>query len=291
MLHQPVLLLETMDALQPESGGVYADLTLGGGGHAEALLERSSPDGFLLGLDQDPEILVETRRFLEAYKNRTRIEQGNFRKASRIFEAYLGSIDGVIMDLGLSSFQLDRACRGFSLFKDGPLDLRMDTTLHFTGQDLVNRGQPEELLHAVGVLGEEPKAKAIVKAILEERQVRPLLHTFDIRRIVEKVYGRKGGRIHPATRTFQGLRMTVNEEVESLGEGLQEAFRLLKKGGRLAVISFHSGEDRIVKVSFKEQAGRGGAGLLTRKPIRPGADEVRRNRRSRSARLRVLEKA
>jgi 16S rRNA (cytosine1402-N4)-methyltransferase len=167
----------------------------------------------------------------------------------------------------------------------------MDPGQAFSARELVNRGRREELLSALQELGEEPRAEAIVKAILEERRKRPLLHTSDIRSIVEKIYGRRGGRIHPATRTFQALRMAVNREIDHLREGLEAAFRLLRGGGRMAVISFHSGEDRIVKTCFKELTGSGEANLVTRKPVRPGPAEVKRNRRSRSARLRVIEKA
>lgn len=289
-VHVPVLLRETVEAISPRAGGIYADLTLGGGGHARAILERSEPDGFLLGLDRDSDVLEHAKCALKAFENRTLFRHGNFSEAAKTFEKYIGSIDGVIMDLGLSSYQLDHSRRGFSLHRDGPLDWRMDPTQSFSGKDLLNRGRPEELLFAIETLGEEPRSRAVVNAILEERKKKPLLHTSDIRGIVEKVYGRKGGRIHPATRTFMGLRMAVNEEIESLERGLPEAFRLMKEGGRLCVISFHSGEDRIAKKFFKDRKRRGEAEILSPKPLRPTASEIRKNRRSRSARLRVLQK-
>ena len=289
-VHLPVLKEACLEGLRPRNGGVYADLTVGGGGHAEALLDASTPDGFLLGLDRDPEILAFAQRRLDRFGGRFRLEQGDFAQADTFFASHLGRVDGVIMDLGLSSWQLDRAERGFSIYKDGPLDLRMDPGQAFSGRDLVNRGKKEELLFAVAVLGEEPRAEAVVEAILSERKKRPLLHTSDIRRLVEKVYGRRGGRIHPATRTFQGLRMLVNRELESLEEGLEAALRLLTEGGRLAVISFHSGEDRVVKRFCKARAAEGTVRIITPKPLRPGSEEVRRNRRSRSARLRIVEK-
>lgn len=289
-VHLPVLLEESLSILRPGRGGLYGDLTLGGGGHARAMLERSSPDGILLGLDRDPEVLNLARGALKAFERRLRIRHGNFSQAAELFEEYMGSVDGLIMDLGLSSYQLDIPARGFSIFKDGPLDFRMDTTQDFTARDLVNRGSREDLLHAVGTLGEEPRARAVVNAIEAERRLRPLLHTSDLRGLVEKVYRRKGGKIHPATRTFQGLRMWVNRELESLEQGLNAAFRLLKAGGRMAVISFHSGEDRIVKTFFKERKAKKEMQMLDRKPIRPRAREIRENRRSRSALLRAAVK-
>jgi 16S rRNA (cytosine1402-N4)-methyltransferase len=289
-VHVPVLLQACIDALQPRAGGTYFDLTLGGGGHARAILEASAPDGILFGLDRDGEILELTRAALKAFEDRIFVKQGNFSDAAEIFADHAGRADGVIMDLGLSSYQLDRRERGFSLRHDGPLDLRMDGTQTFTGKDLVNQGDRDELLHAIGRLGEEPRARAIVKALLEERERRPLLLTSDIRRLVERVYGRKGGRIHPATRVFQGLRMCVNHEIESLSKGLDAAFRLMTSKGRLAVLSFHSGEDRVVKNEFNERAAKGEAKRITKKPIRPDAAEIRINRRSRSACLRILEK-
>jgi len=289
-VHIPVLLEECLDALCLTSSGYYADLTLGGGGHATAVLEQSKPGGFLLGLDRDPGVLAETQEKLKSYEDRIKLVHGNFDKAAELFQEYLGKLDGIIMDLGLSSFQLDRSSRGFSIFKDGPLDLRMDTSQALTGKDFVNSASREELIHALGVFGEEPKAKAVAKAIINERQKRPLLHTSDIRRIVELVYGRKGGKIHPATRTFQGLRMAVNEELDSLRTGLESAFQLLKTGGRMCVIAFHSGEDRIVKEFAKNKTEQDLISPVTRKPIQPGQPEIRRNRRSRSARMRVLEK-
>ena len=289
-VHQPVLVQEVLDALNPRSKGIYADLTLGGGGHGRALLEASRPDGYLLGLDRDAEILEIARKALGDFAGRFHARQGNFSRAAEVFSDYVGRIEGVVMDLGVSSFQLDQGQRGFSIFKDAPFDLRMDASQKFSGRELVNEGKPEDLLYAIGRLGDEPRAKAIVKAIVNERQKRPLLHTSDIRNIVEQVYGRKGGKIHPATKTFQGLRMVVNRELESLQEGLEAGFQLLGIAGRMAVISFHSGEDRVVKAFFQERGKQGDGKVLSRKPYKPSGREVSRNRRSRSASLRVLEK-
>jgi len=286
-VHKPVLVDEVLESLAPEGGGVYVDLTLGAGGHAEAILERSSPNGILLGLDQDPEILEIAKENLSSFGERVTIEQGNFTDAARIFSDHEGAIHGALLDLGLSSLQLDRPERGFSIKKDGPLDMRMNPDSAVTAEEFVNKASREELMHAVGVLGEEPRARAVVEAILDERQKRPLFRTSDLRELIEGVYKRRSGKIHPATRAFQGLRMQINREIESLGEGLEAALRLLRRGGRLAVVSFHSGEDRVVKEFFKARKSAGELSIVGGGIIRPTQAEVRRNRRSRSARLRV----
>ena len=286
-VHQPVLVDEVVEALEPLGGGLLLDLTLGAGGHARALLERSSPDGILFGLDQDPHVLAFAGKKLEEFGDRVTIRQGNFAEADTIFADVAGQIDGILLDLGVSSLQLDDPGRGFSFRNDGPLDMRMDPGRAATAERFLNEGLRDELLHAVGVLGEEPRAKAIVRAILEERKIRPLYHTTDLRELVEQVYKRRGGRIHPATRTFQGIRMVVNAELESLERGLAAAFGLLKEGGRMAVIAFHSGEDRIVKEFLKSRQAEGAVAPGPLKVVKPSAAEVRRNRRSRSARLRI----
>ncbi len=286
-VHLPVLVDEVIEALEPRSGGILLDLTLGAGGHARALLDRSSPDGILFGLDQDPFVLAIAGKKLKEFEGRVTVRQGNFSEADSIFADVRGKIDGLLLDLGVSSLQLDDPGRGFSFRNDGPLDMRMDPGRTATAERFLNEAQRDELLHAVGVLGEEPRAKAIVRAILEERKKRPLFHTTDLRELVEQVYKRRGGRIHPATRTFQGIRMVVNAELESLEKGLSAAFSLLKEGGRLAVIAFHSGEDRIVKEFLKSRQAEGAVAPGPLKVVKPSAAEVRRNRRSRSARLRV----
>jgi 16S rRNA (cytosine1402-N4)-methyltransferase len=286
-LHLPVLVGEVLEGLEPGRGGIFLDLTLGPGGHAEALLEQSPPATVLYGLDQDDLVLDAARARLGRFGDRIRIRKGNFRDADTIFAELVGRAAGVLFDLGISSFQLDRPERGFAIQKDGPLDMRMDTSARATAESFLNRSGRDALLHAVAELGEEPRAKAIVDAVLAERRVRPLLRTSDLREIVEKIYRRRKGRIHPATRTFQGIRMAVNAELEALQEGLAAALRLLAPGGRLAVISFHSGEDRIVKEFMK---ARQKERTMTMKPsgvIRPAQAEVRSNRRSRSARLRI----
>jgi 16S rRNA (cytosine1402-N4)-methyltransferase len=289
-LHLPVLVDEVLEGLEPGRGGIFLDMTLGPGGHAEAVLEGSPPETVLYGLDQDELVLDAARARLGRFRDRVRLRQGNFGDADRIFAELLGRASGVLFDLGISSFQLDRPERGFTIQKDGPLDMRMDPSAKATAESFLNRSRRDALMHAVGVLGEEPRAAAVVGAILAERKVRPLLRTSDLREIVEKVYGRRKGRIHPATRTFQGIRMAVNAELECLERGLKAAFELLAPAGRMAVISFHSGEDRIVKEFMKARQKERAMTMQPAGVIRPTRAEVRSNRRSRSARLRIARR-
>lgn len=284
------MLEETVAGIDPAGGGTYLDLSLGAGGHAEALLERSSPEGILYGLDRDPQVLEFARKRLERFGERVRLQRGNFSEADVIFHQFHGRADGALLDLGVSSLQLDRPERGFSIRQDGPLDMRMGPDVKLTAERFLNKASRDDLLYAVGTLGEEPRARAVVEAIMAARRSRPLVRTTDLKEIVEKVYGRRKGRIHPATKAFLGTRMFINSELENLESGLAAAFRLLKNGGRLAVISFHSGEDRIVKEFMKARRGAGEAALMHRGVITPSAGEIRRNRRSRSAKLRIARK-
>jgi len=289
-VHEPVLLEEVIYFLQVANEQIHCDLTLGAGGHAEVILERSAPDGILYGLDRDSQILEIAGSRLERFGQRIRTRQGNAADAGIILSDVTGKADGVLFDLGVSSLQIDRPERGFSFQKDGPLDMRMDLSSPLTAETFLNTASRDQLIHAIGVLGEENRAGAVVNAILDERRKHRLLRTREVAEIVERIYGRRGGRIHPATRSFRGIRMVVNAELESLEKGLAAALKLLKNGGRLAVIAFHSGEDRIVKEFMKTRRSRGEISLLTRKVIKPGVAEIKRNRRSRSARLRVAVK-
>jgi len=290
VVHQPVLVDEVLECLQPEGGGIFIDLTVGGGGHAQALLERAPSDAVLYGLDRDREILQIAAGRLDQFGERCDLFHGNFSEVDVIFNELEKKAGGVLMDLGVSSLQLTRPERGFSFLNDGPLDMRMDPSTPVTAEDFINKAPREELYSALYHLGEEPRAKQVVEAILNERRKRPLLRTTDLKEIVEGVYKRRGGKIHPATRTFQGVRMAVNRELEHLSKGLAAAFGLLRPAGRLAVISFHSGEDRIVKEFLKARVRDGEADLLSKKVIRPTTRELRRNRRSRSARMRTARK-
>ena len=296
---------EVLEALHPRPGGRYADGTIGAGGHAEAILSASSPNGFLFGCDRDGEAVATARRRLEPYHQRCEIRQGNFSELADWIEA--GSCDGALLDLGVSSAQLDRPERGFSFQREGPLDMRMDSQRPGTAADLINGLDEEELAGIFWDLGDEPQARRFARAIVKERQARRFETTGQLAQLIERLAPRSGKRRHPATRVFQALRMAVNDEASSLRSGLAAACTILKPGGRLAVITFHSLEDRIVKQFGRERSRgytvEGEADLpefrkpqppqlkwLSRKAIQPSAEEVADNPRARSAQLRVLEK-
>ena len=296
---------EVLDALRPRSGGRYVDGTIGAGGHAEAILRASSPNGFLFGCDRDGEAVVTARQRLAAYRQRCEVRQGNFSQLADWIEA--GSCDGVLLDLGVSSPQLERPERGFSFTREGPLDMRMDSQQPVRAADLVNGLSEEELAGIFRELGDEPQARRFARAIVRERQARRFETTGQLARLIERLAPRSGKRRHPATRVFQALRMAVNDEARSLRSGLAAACRILRPGGRLAVITFHSLEDRIVKQFGREKSRgyviEGDADLpefrkphppqlqwVSRKAIQPTAEEVADNPRARSAQLRVMEK-
>ena len=288
-----------MAGLQIRPGGRYIDGTVGGGGHARGILMGSAPDGELLGIDADPMAVASAGERLAEFGKRVTLIQGNFADLEEIaLEHGFGSVDGVLLDLGFSSLQLEAAGRGFSFQLDGPLDMRFDPSQMTTAADLVNDLSVEELASILFRYGEEPRARRIARAIVAER---PINTTGELAALVSASVGRRR-RLHPATRTFQALRMAVNEEMECLAEALPQALRLLASGGRLTVISFHSLEDRLVKQFFRREARnclcppevpvcvcshRATLGIVTKKPIRPSAEEVAANPRSRSAKLRV----
>jgi len=300
--HQPVLVTEVVSLLRPHSGGRYVDATVGTGGHAAAILEASAPDGWLWGFDRDPEALARAQERLLPFAGRYELERGNY--ADLLMKLAAESCDGVLLDLGVSSLQLDSPVRGFSFQADGPLDMRMDPAQRLTAADLINSASEEELAQWFWELGGERRSRAIARAIV---RARPVTRTGQLAELVCAVVGRSGGPRHPATRVFQALRIVVNDELGSLERGLQAAWRALKPGGRLAVITFHSLEVRLVKAFGKEQVRDyecpGGVDVpelrrprpprarwVTRKPVVPGPAELRINPRSRSAQLRVLEK-
>lgn len=299
------MLAEVLEALRPQSGGRYADGTLGGAGHAAAILEASSPSGFLFGCDRDGVALAAAAERLAPFAGRFELRQGNLAGLDGWVPA--GSCDGVLFDLGVSSPQLDVAERGFSFQAEGPLDMRMDRTQNLTAASLVNSAGEEELARIFWELGDEPQSRRIARAIARDRALRPFETTRQLAELVERVSPRRGSRTHPATRVFQALRIAVNDEIGSLERGLEGAVRILKPGGRLAVITFHSLEDRTVKLWGREKARDyevpGGVDvpelrrpvnpalrIISRKAVLPGADEQRENPRSRSAQLRVFEK-
>jgi 16S rRNA (cytosine1402-N4)-methyltransferase len=284
--HVPVLLAETLELLAVRPGGLFVDGTVGPGGHAAAVLRASAPDGRLLGLDRDGETLERARQRLAEFGERARLEQADYRE---IPERLGGEkADGILLDLGISSAQLDDAGRGFSFQAEGPLDMRMDRSGGATAADLVNRMRESDLADLLYEYGEEPASRRIARAIVLARERQRITTTTELADIVRRAAPRRRRPgLHPATRTFQALRIRVNRELEGLGAAFEGAARCLKPGGRLAVISFHSLEDRAAKEAFRSLAGRGFR-LLTKKPLRPGDAEVRENPRARSARLRAV---
>jgi 16S rRNA (cytosine1402-N4)-methyltransferase len=288
-----VLLAEAVFWLRPQPGGVYVDATVGAGGHAHAVLESSAPDGRLLGLDLDADALRLASDRLRPFGDRVRLLQGSFRDLPDILAAagfgLQGGVDGILFDLGVSSMQLDRPERGFAFGAEGPLDMRLDPTGGESAADLVARLPERELADLLFAYGEEPASRRIARAIVRRRAAAPFRTTTDLARVVAGAAGARGGwrRIHPATRTFQALRIAVNDELGALESALPAAAAALKPGGRLVVIAFHSLEDRIVKRFVRE---RQDLLPLTRKPLTAGDAEVAENARSRSAKLRAAEK-
>ena len=301
MSHVPVMLAEAVAALDPRPHGLFVDATFGGGGYSRALLAAGCR---VVGIDRDPEA-VRRGRELAAAEPRFTMLAGSFGGLDRLLaEAGIAAVDGVVFDLGLSSFQLEDATRGFAFAKDGPLDMRMGGEGP-TAADLLARLDEREIADILRRYGEEPAARRIARAIVARRRTRPLTRTSELAELVARTVGGRGRRIHPATRTFQALRIAVNDELGELERGLEAALRVLVPGGRLAVVSFHSLEDRIVKRFLDRHAGRipGGsrhrpelprprARLVPcgRRVLRPSAEEVARNPRARSARLRVARK-
>ncbi|MGQ9627204.1 MAG: 16S rRNA (cytosine(1402)-N(4))-methyltransferase RsmH [Anaerolineae bacterium] len=300
-VHIPVLFQEALAGLKVEPGRCYIDGTVGAGGHAWGILVASGPDGRLLGIDLDPAALTLARERLAEFGKRVVLVEGNFAQMERIAsENGFQDVDGILLDLGLSSDQLEDGERGFSFHKEGPLDMRFGRQGK-TAAELVNGLKEKELAEILWSYGEERKARQIAKAIVAHR---PLHTTKELAEIVAQVAGRQGS-IHPATRTFQALRIAVNDELGALAQALPQAVRLLAPGGRLAVISFHSLEDRLVKDFLRRESKdcvcppeapvcvcqhRASLEILTRKPIRPSAEERRTNPRSRSARLRLASR-
>ncbi len=287
--HRSVLLRTVIEWLRPGPGMIFADVTLGAGGHAEGLLEASSPGGRVIGMDRDRKALDQAATRLERFGDRLIPLKGDFRDAARrIKELGVPALDGVLMDLGVSSMQLDQAERGFSIQADGPLDMRMSQGKGVTAAQLVQRLDEAELEKIFREYGEEPRARAIARKIVEVRQRTRIRRTRELAELVKTV-ARGGGRIHPATKVFQALRIVVNDELESLRRAIPPLVDCLAPGGRMAVIAFHSLEDRIVKTTFRDMAREGKGIVLTPKPATPTRDEIRENPRARSARLRVFE--
>ena len=290
--HVSVLLDEVLDWLAPRPGGTYVDATLGNGGHAAALLERSAPDGRLLGLDADPRALETAGARLAHFGDRVVLVNANFRELQSVaVERNVAGVDGIVMDLGLSSRQLEASGRGFSFREDEPLDMRFDPSRGRSAADLLNELDEREIADLIFQHGEEPRSRRIARQIVQRRARAPFRSTGDLVAAVEAALGPRRGRTHPATRTFQALRIAANDELGALDAALPQAAGLLQPGGRLAVISFHSLEDRRVKQYFRA-GGTSEAPLraLTKRPLVPSDAEVARNPRSRSAKLRLAER-
>lgn len=301
--HLPVLYQEIIHALQPRRGGRYVDCTLGAGGHARGILEACTPDGLLLGLDLDPQALALARETLAPFEGRVRLVQASHTTLrEQLAAAGWDAVDGTLLDLGASSMQFDSAERGFSFLQDGPLDMRFDLKSLQTAADLVNNLAEKDLAALIFENGEEKRSRRIARAIVANR---PFHTTRELSEVIEKAAPRRGERLHPATRTFQALRIAVNDELAALEKTLPQAVEGLRSKGRCAVISFHSLEDRIVKNFFKEQSQekinplyeriheqerKAVVYLVNRKPITPSEQEMRENPRARSAKLRVIEK-
>jgi 16S rRNA (cytosine1402-N4)-methyltransferase len=288
--HIPVLVEEVMTFLRCEPGRTYIDATLGGGGHTSEILKRTAPDGVVIGMEWDEDALTEARSTLMPFGERVKIFRENFIHLPDLMKTE--SVDGILLDLGLSSFQVEKEGRGFSFKGDGPLDMRMDQRMDQTAADLVNHLSLEELEYILFYYGEESWAKKIAKAIVQEREQEPIETTQTLRKIVHRTIPRRfhSRRIDPATRTFQALRIRVNDELENLRKILETGWTILKKGRRMCVISFHSLEDRMVKETFRRLEKEGEVCILTKKPVTPSEEERMRNPRSRSAKLRCAER-
>ncbi len=281
---------EVMTFLKCEPGHTYVDATLGGGGHASEILKRSVPDGVVIGMEWDEDALSEARNTLMPFGDRVKIFRENFVHLPDLMKAE--SADGILLDLGLSSIQVEKEERGFSFRGEGPLDMRMDQRMNETAAGLVNNLSPEELESTLSQYGEERWARRIARAIVQEREREPIRTTQALRKIVHRAIPRRfhSRRIDPATRTFQALRIRVNEELENLKKILETGWKILKRGGRMCVISFHSLEDRMVKETFRTLEKEGEMRVLTKKPVTPCEEEQKRNPRSRSGKLRCAER-
>ncbi len=293
--HVPVMTAEVLEHLQPGRGGVFVDCTVGLGGHARAILEAGAPR--LIGLDRDRDALERAGQALSPWKDRVELVHSDYRLFESVLDRlHVPAIDGALADLGISSMQLETAGRGFSFQRDEPLDMRMDATAGETAASLIARSSEEEIADAIFAFGEERFSRRIARAIVRARSEEPVQTTGRLAAIVRRAMpaGRHRGRmrIDPATRTFQALRIWVNQELEGLDRFLVAASRRLGAGGRLVVITFHSLEDRIVKHTLRalERGGEIGLRVLTKKPVMPGDDEVRNNPRARSAKLRAAER-
>lgn len=285
--HIPALLQEAISFLDIKQGKKYIDATIGGGGHAFEILKKG---GEVLGIDVDKDAIDYVREKFSINEGLTLV-RGNFKDIGEIARSHgFEKVAGILFDLGISSYQLETPGRGFSIQKEGPLDMRMDQSLTIRALDLVNALSKGELYELYRRLGEEHYARAVAAAIVRARKIKQITTTKELATIVQSAVPRKFSNIHPATRVFQALRIAVNDELNVLDKGISEAVELLERNGKLVVISFHSLEDRIVKEKFNNFVKEGKGNFLTDKLVTPGTEEIARNRRSRSAKMRVFMK-
>ena len=292
-LHNPVMLKEAMDYLNLKPGQTIADATVGLGGHALCILKNIMPGGRLIGIDRDQESLDMAKETLKDFSGACELVHSNFVDIDKVLENLkIKKIDGVLFDLGLSSYQLDNPERGFSFQSEGPLDMRLDRNSYICAYDLLNNLNEEEISALLWNFGQERWHNRIARFLVQQRQKHPIATTKELSDIVVRAipYKYRHYRIHPATRTFQAVRIAVNRELEILEIALKKAVEFLNRSGRICVISFHSLEDRIVKLSFRQLAARGLLNIITPKPLVPQQSEVRDNPSSRSAKLRVVER-
>ncbi|MCY4404224.1 MAG: 16S rRNA (cytosine(1402)-N(4))-methyltransferase RsmH [Candidatus Poribacteria bacterium] len=311
--HIPVLRNEILDFIKPNSEGIYVDATIGLGGHGLWILQRSLPSGRLIGIDRDVDALAIAKKRLHSFKDRLSLIHGNFAQLQQLLELQsISKVDGVLMDLGVSSLQLDSPARGFSFQQSGPLDMRMDTQISISASDVINNSSPDKLIQIFREYGEERYAKQIVRKIVAVRSEQQITTTRQLADIIENVYSNNAKRskaslhkrksIHPATRVFQALRIEVNSELENLKLGVESAISMLKIGGSICIISFHSLEDRIVKQIYRKHAKscicppktpvcicehKKSLDIITNRPLVPSKSEIEANPRARSGKLRV----
>jgi 16S rRNA (cytosine1402-N4)-methyltransferase len=293
-VHQPVMLQEAISSLNLKPGLKVLDATIGGGGHSIPILERIQPGGLLIGLDADASAVTIAQDALKNFGASCILAHSNFRDLDKVLsQNNIGKLDAALFDIGVSSFQLDDASRGFSLQQEGSLDMRMDRDIATTAADIVNRLKEQELSEIIQKFGEERFSRRIAHSIVQARSEKPIETTAELKEIIHRSVGRfyRKQRIDAATRTFQAIRIVVNDELGALEEGVTKAIASLNPGGRICVISFHSLEDRIVKNIFRQQAAAGAVRIITKKPLRPSDAETVTNPRSRSAKLRVAEKS
>lgn len=292
--HKPVMYKEALEYLDPKPGDIIIDATVGLGGHTEELIKRVRPGGRVIGIDRDEESLSYAGDRLKDYADSLLLVHGDFRQIDEIMRKLgIDKVDGILYDFGLSSFQIQDAKRGFSFNREGPLDMRMDRNSYISAYDLVNNLTESEISNMLKLYGQERWHNRIARFVVQERSRSPISTTTQLSNIVLRSmpYHRGHWHIHPATRTFMALRIAVNRELEAIDSSLIKSADLLNKGGRICAISFHSLEDRIVKNNFKKFAKEGRLKIVTAKPLRPSFLEIRENRRARSAKFRVAERA